>query len=353
MGAGGAERVMAQLASAWAGRGDTVALITFTGPQPPPFYELHSGVVLRALDLERPSRSWLAAAAQNWRRLLLLRRALRDLAPEVVISFGEHTNVLCLLSAWGLRIPVVVSERIDIIAYRVPALWRFLRICTYPHAFRIVVQTRRAFTDLPRNWRRKAVVIPNPVAPPRTSEGSSPLPRPLAVAIGRLVPQKGFDLLLQAFAALPPSANSWRLWIYGEGEQRASLEHLRRTLGLEDRVAFPGVCAHIGNALAQADLFVLSSRFEGFPNALAEAMAAGVACIATDCPSGPGELVQDRLNGRLVPCADISALSKAMSQLMSNPADRRILGECARAVALKFSLPTILGLWDRILLPQR
>ena len=142
---------------------------------------------------------------------------------------------------------------------------------------------------------------------------------PLILAIGRLSGEKGVDTLLRAFALVSGKFPGWRVVIAGEGVERSNLMELREKLHLGTRVEFIGQVRDVEPLLASASLFVHASRREGFPNALLEAMAMGTPVICTDCRSGPSEIVQDRVNGRLIAVDDVRALSEAMAELIETP----------------------------------
>ena len=160
--------------------------------------------------------------------------------------------------------------------------------------------------------------------------------------MGRLSREKGFDILLDAFAEVAEMQPEWKLALFGEGPMRAAV-------GLTDRVTMPGLVKHAHDALAQADIFVLPSRFEGFPNALCEAMACSVAAIATDCPSGPREIIRHDVDGLLVPPDDSGALAREVARLMADPDARRRLGERATEVVERFSPEHVVRQWEEIL----
>jgi glycosyltransferase involved in cell wall biosynthesis len=167
--------------------------------------------------------------------------------------------------------------------------------------------------------------------------------------MGRLNPQKGFDLLLQAFARCAEKHADWSLMILGEGDERPRLEAMASDLGIKDRVTMPGLVKDPLRILRGTDLFVLSSRYEGFPMALVEAMACKLPVISTDCPSGPRDIVRDGVNAILVPPNDVNALAGAMDRLMANQAERQRLGANAVQVIERFSVEKVMNIWDNLL----
>jgi glycosyltransferase involved in cell wall biosynthesis len=188
-------------------------------------------------------------------------------------------------------------------------------------------------------------VIPNPVPPLANGTGPSNLPRPRILAAGRLTHQKGFDLLIEAFSQLAGRYPDWHLVIAGEGEERPSLEAQRQALGLTERIHLPGFVADMGGLLASSELFVLPSRFEGFPNALCEAMAAGLAVIAADCPSGPADIICSGEDGLLVEPESPAALAQALERMMSDPQVRHAMGDKAQAISSRFHIARVLDRW--------
>jgi glycosyltransferase involved in cell wall biosynthesis len=271
--------------------------------------------------------------------------------PDVVVSFIEQTNVRILAALLGTGIPIIVSERTDPRRHQVARGWNFARLMLYPLAETVVVQTesvaawaRRFLPD------RKVQVIPNfvPALPPATSADQRHSDEFLAV--GRLSHVKGFDLLLRAFADSGLKVTGVRLTILGEGPERASLESLARELGIAEAVSLPGIVQDPERWMAQCALFVLPSRYEGFPNALLEAMAMGCAVVAADCPSGPRELVIEGENGLLVPTENVEALAGALKKLMGDAALRRRLGDQAVSVRQRFAREAIIGRWETLIL---
>lgn len=347
---GGAERVMSIMSNYWAKKGWEITLFTFDDGTVPPFYDLDSRIHNIPLGIAGVSSNSIAAVWNNIDRIQKVRAAICKSQPEAVISFLDTTNVITLLATLGLNIPVLVDEQIHPALYPTGRMWDTLRRWTYPRASRVVAVTERALNYFSPQIRSRGCTIPNPALSIEVAETSDKLlDRPCLIAVGRLEEQKGFDLLLQAFAALKDHYPEWKLAILGTGALRAELESLRARLGLTERVEFKGAVKNPFDFLQQADLFVMSSRFEGFPNALCEAMACGLPVISTDCPSGPQEIIRDGVDGILVPNEDVAALAQAMQRLMSDEGERKRLAARAPEVTERFSIEKVMGMWEALL----
>ena len=346
--AGGAERVMSVMANYWAEQGEDITLITLSS-QSDDWYKLHPRVKRVGLGVVSISTHIGQAIRHNIRRVICLRQALRRAHPDVVISFLDTTNVLTLMASWGLGIPVIVSERNVPHQRSIGTAWNGLRSLLYRHADAVVVQSCAIREWALRLQGIKAIyVIPNPVNPicngseqVLSRHGSSHT----IVAMGRLVRVKGFDLLIEAFGRCATKHADWSLVILGEGPERARLQTFAADLGIADRVSLAGQVQEPATILNGADLFVLSSRSEGFPNALLEAMACQLPVVSTDC-GGPRDIIRDGVDGILVPPDDVTALADAMDRLMANPDERRRLGAGALEVIERFSMEKVMTMWD-------
>jgi GalNAc-alpha-(1->4)-GalNAc-alpha-(1->3)-diNAcBac-PP-undecaprenol alpha-1,4-N-acetyl-D-galactosaminyltransferase len=347
LGGGGAERAMAQLADALVDDGVEVHLITWAGSWAGDFYRVDSRVRRHKLSLVTPRAGLVSRLIAGLRVISALRLLIRDIAPECVLSFIDASNVLTLTAAAGLSVRVVVSERIDPRANNTlgPG-WAFARWLIYRRADLVVAQTNAVASWMTRHWRVRATVIPNFLRS---------LPDPMVerqlclVSIGRLVPQKAFDVSIRAFARIAQRYPDWRYAILGDGPLLEEWSTLSRRLGVSDRVRFVGLVNSVEQWLASASIAVQPSRFEGFPNAVMEAMAMGVATISTDCPSGPADLIEHMHNGILVPVGDEEGLSLAMDRLMSNAALRRSLALQAMSVRETLSRRIIMEKWQSAL----
>jgi len=348
--AGGAERVLSVLANAWADRSE-VSLATLASPDSD-FYQLSGSVRRMGFGLTGNSEGLRQALRMNWVRIRRLEAAIREARAEVVISFLMQVNVVAILAARRAGVPVIVSERSDPTQHIEPRVWRIMRRVAYPFANVVVAQTASVASWLGRVVPRgRVVVIPNPVGieTQRTfAQGVSQVARPYMVAMGRLTREKGFDLLLSAYAATA-SSRRFDLVIIGEGPDRRALEGQVRELGLEGRVSLVGRISDPSALLSGASVFVLSSLYEGFPNALLEGMALGLPAVAFDCPSGVREIVRHGVDGLLVAPNQISAMAAAIDQILADDEARTRLASAAKEVNQRFSLPRIIEAWEAVI----
>jgi glycosyltransferase involved in cell wall biosynthesis len=319
LGPGGAERVASLLCNDWVSQGDDVTLLTFEEEGADPFFPLHANVMVRRLAVSDISHGWSERLSTNFARIKRLKAALKELRPDIVVAFMTEANVLALLASRGLALPVVIAERNQPDRPGLGTVHKIARRMTYPLASAIVVQTEGIADWVESRFSAPVHVIPNPV--PRASGGalSASPGQPLIVSVGRLTEQKGFDLLIESFAALAHRHADWRVVIYGEGPERAQLVRLVAARGLAQKISLPGITKDIPAALRQASLFVLASRYEGYPNALVEALASGLPIVATDCPGATAEILADGVNGMLVPPDNVPALTQALATMMSSP----------------------------------
>ena len=343
--AGGAERVLSTLANAWVAEGHEVVLITYA-PGGADFYPLDTRVRRLGLDMLRTVPHPLLGLWRMATRVWRLRVCLRAERPTVVVSFTTSVNLETLMACRGLGLAVVVSERTEPARQVLDRVRRGLRQRLYPWADAVVVQSPAIAA-----WFQQAIpaarvtVIPNPVAtvefPLAAAAGNRQI-----MALGRLVPLKGFDLLLRAFARSQAAALGWRLSIVGEGAERARLTALAGELGIGEWVSLPGLLGEPAREYARSPIFVLSSRYEGFPNALLEAMAHGCAVLSFACPSGPAAIVDDGESGLLVAPEDVTALAAGLDRLLVCEALRIRLGNGARLAVVPLAPARVLARWQ-------
>jgi glycosyltransferase involved in cell wall biosynthesis len=355
---GGAERVTVNLVNQWAIRGWKVTVATLASEELD-FYELHPTVLRVALNATSESRHTFAAIGHNVRRLLALRKLLRQTAPNVAIGMMTTANVLLALSAVGRPdVRIFTCEHTYPPLLPVGAMWDRLRRWSYPLAEKVTMLTAEGLewleSEIPR---ARGVVMPNPipyplaVSEPRLVPGALLLlGRRLLLAVGRLSEEKSVDRLLDAFSSIAPAHPLWDLVVLGEGPLRAALEAQVQKLGLQGRVRLPGRVGNVGDWYARADLYVLSSRVEGFPNTLGEAMAHGCPAVSYDCDTGPRDIIRDGVDGLLVrPVGDVRALAAALGALMADDDQRARMGQQAVNVRERYSMDRVLAMWDRLL----
>jgi glycosyltransferase involved in cell wall biosynthesis len=346
---GGAERTLAAMANHWAQAGDQVTLVTLASPEHD-VYQLASSIQRVSLDGMQVSANMVRAVVNNFKRLIRLRRAIREARGDAVISFTDKMNVLTLLACWRLGQRVVICERVDPRRHPIGHIWSRLRRRTYSWCDTLVIQTesvREFFRPFVPDSKIRVVANAVPAA---ASDRTESLPRERwVIASGRLEMQKGFDLLIEAFATIAETHPDWKLKILGDGSQRKSLADQIHALGLEQAVELCGWVEDPDVWICKAELFVLSSRYEGFPNALLEAMAVGVPVISFACDSGPAEIIRQEVDGLLVPANDVQQLAQAMDRLISNPQQRAAFGQRALEVNERFSRERFFQSWDAIL----
>ncbi|WP_404363723.1 glycosyltransferase family 4 protein [Marinobacter sp.] len=353
---GGAERVAALLCNYWVEAGHQVVLMpTFSG-RGECLYPLDERVRLEYLADRVGSKS--KARWNGVRRLLALRLVMWEFQPDAVVSFLTHVNVAALIAASGLSFPVVVSERTNPALFQLSRFWTFGRRLLYRRASSVVVQTSLVGEWVTANCPGARIeVIPNPVVfplpageprlSPETLVGED---RSLLLAVGRLGPEKGFDRLLDAFQRVAREYPAWDLAILGEGPERAALEKQITDLGLAGRVHLPGRAGNLGDWYDRADVYVLSSHFEGFPNTLVEAMAHGVAAVSMDCATGPADIITPGRDGLLVPPETGAAgLAKALSSLMADPELRESMAAEAVDVREHFAIERVARQWNDVM----
>ena len=206
----------------------------------------------------------------------------------------------------------------------------------------------RDYRTLLGDTTTQITTIPNALSWP-AARRRPPLVDKVVVAAGRLEPQKSFDRLIEAYAPLTVSRPDWRLDIYGAGSARPALKSLIEDLGVASHVTLRGYSRDLPAALARSSIYALSSKFEGFPMVLLEAMSVGLPMVAYDCPRGPAETIRDGVNGRLIPDGDQPAFTAALDQLMASRRLRQRMGAAALADAAGYAMPNIVERWTRLL----
>ena len=339
LGTGGAERVMSQLANHFCRNGYEVYLVTSFPVEDE--YPVDKSVLRYSLEAQALSQSRLM---RNISRITKLRKLCKDIKPHVLVSFMQEPNFRAILATAGLPVKTVISVRNDPNREYSGKLGRLIGKYILPRADGCVFQTAQAQAWFPKKLQEHSAIILNEV-----SESFFETKRTASnhvVTLGRLNNQKNHTMLIQAYSRIAEKYPGQNLLIYGKGENAEKLQQLIQELNLQNRVMLMGPTNQVHDVLSKAGVFVLSSDYEGMPNALMEAMAVGVPCISTNCPcGGPEMLIQDRINGLLVPVDDAEAMADALDNLLSAPQTAQTLGEQARKDARRYAPEKIFQEW--------
>jgi len=280
--------------------------------------------------------------------------ALKREKPKCAVSFMTTANLWTGFVCRLVAVPYFVSERItpDYTIHQFNNFLKWFSFKIYRKSRAIVVPARgieecfkkyKAFESL-KNFK----TIHNPVSRFRVNDAPSVYPRRFVLGVGRLDKQKGFDLLIEAYHILKP--DNVDLLISGEGPDREQLQAQIDSYGFQDRIKLIGFKNNIHDYYKQADMFVLSSRNEGYPNALVEAMSFGCAVIAADCEFGPSEIIDNERNGLLVKVNNVFAIARAMSKLLNDPILKFRISQNALMINQTNSLDAISAKWENLIL---
>ena len=337
---GGAERVLSNLTSYLANYGCEIRLLLYHDREL--FYPIDSRVEIISVCKETGQKGLLG-------NLLWMRRFFKENS-AVVVSFLAPFNMLAILSTLGLSVPVLVADRND--PHFVPGnpIIRKIRDVLYHFADGVIIQTLHNKQYFSKAVQRKSVIIYNPLdLGERSGEALQTPKENLIVSVSRLMPQKNQAMLIRAFAKIHKDYPQFRLVIFGEGSARAELEELIASLSLQNHVLLPGSEKNVFEKICPAKMFVLSSNYEGMPNALAESMCLGLPCIST-AVSGATDMIQDGVNGLLVAVGDEAALEDAMRRLLSDSALAGKMAENAVSLNLKLDKSVIAEQWREYIL---
>lgn len=355
--AGGAERAATTLANYWIKKGWKVTIITFAGSDQD-FYSVSSDVKRIALNKTGDTYGVLTGLWNNFSRVRALRHAIKRENADIALGFMPSSNILCGLACIGTGVVAVGSEQNHPPAQLLRQPWPTLRRLVYPRLFAVSSLTAKSAAWIRVHTRaRRVPIIPNPITYPLPN--GDPVIDPSVIrkllggekvllAVGRLVEQKGFDRLLTAFSLVYPAHPEWRLVILGEGPLRENLNSQRDELDLARIVALPGVVGNLGAWYSAADAYVMTSRFEGFGNTLAEALTYGLPSVAVDCETGPSDIIRHDIDGILVPQDNLDALVRALNRLLGDADLRQKFSQRAVDARERFAIDRSAGIWTQI-----
>lgn len=354
MNMGGAQRVVSILCNHWSKNDVEVTLIHTYTKQKINHYKLNKEVKQKYLK-KLPLFSKINFLNMFW-KLIQLRNLIKKSKPDVIISFLTRVNVATSLATIGIKSPLYICERISTpFATLSKNFFWFYRIL-FKRVSKIIVQTNENKLYLNKNFQDCFVeVIPNLIIYPIPITGRILDPdlvvqkqKKIILAAGRLHKYKQFDILIDSFSLIKDKHKDWDLVILGDGEERRSLTNQIIKLKMDKRIYLPGIVGNVSSWYDRADLFVLSSLVEGFPNVLLEAMSYGLPCVSFDCDTGPRELINDGINGILVnPNEKELGISKAISRVINDKKLRTNIAEKALLTRNNNSIRNIIHKWNR------
>lgn len=343
---GGAERVASTLVNYWAEQGYEIDFVTLDTAAND-FYKLHKNIKRFELDLYGASSGLIEKFIRIFKRIYLLKALIKKSKPDAVLSFMDTNNIYAVAAAKLASAKVIVSERTYPPFYNsgnfFDKLRKFLYIFSNAHVAQTSEVKEWADEFLPSSV--KSVVISNPL-PEKYSNPELPKERGnIVIAVGRLSFEKGFDLLIKAYAAIAKKNENWCLEIVGDGPEKSNLEELIKSLGMADYIKLKGLSHDISQDYKRAKIFVLSSLVEGFPNVLLEAMSHGLAPVSFDSKCGPKDVIEQNKNGILVSSKDEKLLAKELDDLINDSKKQQTFSENALKVRTDFSIDKISQKW--------
>lgn len=337
---GGQERALTSMANYFAGKGFNVSIINLFKTEQ--FFELNKNIKLYWPKANRKSMHWLHYAIKM---IPYLRSSIKQAQPDILLSYGEWFNPFVIFSTRFMNVPLIVLDRMGPqIKYK--AMVRIPRKLFYRFANGVIVQTRIAAELVQEKTRAKNIgIVPNPI---NTIETSTNEKKNQLISVGRLSKEKGHSILLKAFTKI--SDKNWTLHLIGDGPERKNLETEAEKLGIRNQVIFQGHLKNFNKLLGESEIFVLPSFYEGFPNALLEAMSVPLACISSNCVAGPSDIIEHGKNGLLVETGNVDELASALEQLITDKELRDNLAREAYKVRETYDFEKIADMYQNFIM---
>lgn len=349
--AGGVERMLTTIMNNMVSRGYDVSLLTWDNKTASSYYHMDKAVKWHCLDMGDPMAK--ASWGLRLKRIPKFRKMVKRDKPDVIICFESGVFLTTRLFLTGYKVPIIAAER------NAPSRLDFLPkkqknniIRSLKMADRIVVQFERYINEYPKFLHSKMTYIHNPVkvADKQASPGGVNSDDRILLCVARLAYQKNVDSLIKAFALLADDFPHWTLQIAGDGDDQKRLEELIEDLGLDSRVCLFGKVKDVDLLYRKAHLFCLPSRWEGFPNAIAEAMAHGLPSVGYDQCSGVSDLIEDGVTGKLADGLDNpDSLSQTLSVLMRDDIRRAEMGAAANKKIQQYEPEIVFDQWEKLL----
>ena len=343
---GGMERVMSELVNGFIRNHDVEVHVILYGIECTIFYDIDERAVIHRppFVFTNKHRTWCTL-----KTIWYLRKEIKRIAPDTVLSFGNYWNSLVLLAAYGLKYPVYVSDRSS------PAknMGRFqnkLRNLLYPKATGVIAQTSKAKEYYDRLFtQRNYAVIGNPIRNIEIPENNHR--EKIVVSVGRLIKTKHYDRMIKLFAEL--NRPEWKLVIVGgDAQNQKNMTDLKEQLagmGNPENVELAGMQKDVERYLLRSSIFAFTSSSEGFPNVVGEAMSAGLPVVSYDCVAGPSDMIEDGVDGYLVPVFDDELFKQRLLELMDDETERESMGKKAKEMIRQFEVEKIVDNFYRFI----
>lgn len=344
----GAQRVILNLTESLLAKGHQVTIVTTAIVENE--YELPLGADRIISDIQGDEiTSNRITNLKN--RFMKLRNIWKSEQPDVIVSFIGKNNFMAILTAWGLKVPVVTSVRGDPNEEYYSKMTKFLAKTLMGKSAGIVLQTPDAKEYFPRWMHKRAVILENPLNPEFIEEYYTGDREQEIVTVGRIDSNKNQKLLIDAFFQIAEEFSDVKLVLYGDGEDRTKLIDYVKSSPYKERIIFPGAVSNVKERIRKSKLFVLPSNTEGMPNALMEALALGIPCVSTDCPcGGPKMLMEGKENGILVPVGDSEKMAEAMRNLLTCDKLWKKYSENAYKITKELDPKVVNGKWEEYLI---
>lgn len=344
---GGAERVISNLSN---GLIENFDIIIITYSKIIPFYTLDSRIKIVSCreNIETPT-SIFQSIKLNYILCKNIYQILKTEQVDIVIGFITSANILATIAAKIYGVPCIISERNNPLNSTVPKFWNIMKKLVYPKADHLVLQTQGVKKIFEKKINvRKLSILPNPIASELTNTRCENIKKEkLILTVGRLDQNKNQKDIINAFSLI--DAPDWKLLIIGDGDKKQELINLIDTLNLNDSIKIISKVKQVGDYYNKASIFVFTSKTEGFPNALLEAMHFGLPCIATDCNFGPSELIDDGVNGFLIPLNEELILQERLSELIKNSLLRNELSKNAIISTETSRSEIVVNQWEKLI----
>ena len=350
LGSGGAQKIAIGLMQHLNNNNHSITCITLDDGKHD-FHTLPPSIKRITLNARVPSTNFIAALYANWKRISLLRRALKSATPETVISFIATTNILTILATYKMNSKVIISERNDPTRQSFGKFWDILRVYLYKHADFTTANSNIAINAMRKYVpNEKLIYIPNQLKKPGAKYITSiDKKEKIILAVGRLHHQKAFDTLINAFSLFHQENIDWTLKIIGHGPLEETLKQQTKKLNLEHAVTFTGKIKNPYDYYAKASIFVLPSRHEGTPNALLEALSCGLPSIVSNSCDGAFEYIQHKKSGLVFEVDNVTQLSNMMTDLANNKKLQRDLGKTAQSNVQTLIEKSPFQEWDELI----